>query len=239
MPCLAVSHSPALYNWIIKNHIIASTFVSDIYRRARAPLLVLVSTTRMHLIKASVTAALKRLYLIQNLVTKFLLELITSRRAELPHPGHLCSFELIWRFYYFFYQAFFTWPISLLLWILSTYSLKWCISQAGELTYWLVFWLCGWLMKVSHAMNEFDSTQIYLDVSILLHVKALIHNVGPGERGRRQTKRGEGAGGKGWEFTAEFRQAVHGFGPQSKVEIGISSWWFHCEMGSEEGQREG
>lgn len=35
------------------------------------------------------------------------------------------------------------------------------------------------------------------------------------------------------------QQAVHYFGPQSKDEIGISSWWFHCEMGSEEGQREG
>lgn len=27
-------------------------------------------------------------------------------------------------------------------------------------------------------MNEFDSTQIYLDVSIILNVKTLIHNLG-------------------------------------------------------------
>lgn len=39
-------------------------------------------------------------------------------------------------------------------------------------------------------MNEFDSTQIYLDVSIILNVKTLIHNLDLIEGGRRQTKRG-------------------------------------------------
>lgn len=41
----------------------------------------------------------------QNLATKFLLELITSCQAVLPYPGHLCSFELILRFYCFSVEA--------------------------------------------------------------------------------------------------------------------------------------
>lgn len=41
-------------------------------------------------------------------------------------------------------------------------------------------------------MNEFDSTQMYLDVSIILHVKTLSHNLGLGEGGGGDGKLREG-----------------------------------------------
>lgn len=39
-------------------------------------------------------------------------------------------------------------------------------------------------------MKEFDSSQIYLDVSNILHANTLMHNIGLGEREKRQTMRG-------------------------------------------------